>query len=94
MLNSFSQKTNGSVQMGENVMAKCVIPPKTIIVKCRECRTLYVPEREKDVVSEYWKEFEGFEPCPICGQKRNGYSNTIPLWKYNLIKLFRGGFRK
>lgn len=74
-------------------MAKCVIPPKTFIVKCYQCGTLYVPDMEKNDIDSFCG-FEGFEPCPTCGRKRNGFGDTIPLWRYNLIKLFRGGFRK
>jgi len=76
-------------------MAEYVIPPKTAIVKCHTCNTLYVPDRTKD--SKYtWSngEFKAFEPCPVCGSENNDYSDRIPLWEYNLIKLFRGGFTK
>ena len=75
-------------------MAKYVVPPKEIIAKCYRCGTMYVPDREKSEFDKYFKDFEGFEPCPVCGRKRNGFGDTIPLWRYNLIKFFRGGFRK
>ena len=75
-------------------MAKCVIPPKPIIVKCRRCGALYVPDMDKDEINDWSGRFIGFEPCPVCGRTRLGFEDTIPLWRYNLIKLFRGGFRK
>lgn len=69
-------------------MAKYIIPPKgETIVRCWNCGTLYVPEARL---------FEGssfFEKCPCCGYSANNWKNTIPLWKYNLIKLFRKGFK-
>lgn len=71
-------------------MADYVIPPKTVIVKCNGCKTMYVPDRSKD---RRWRpdgSFASFEKCPICGEDNNRYKDTIPLWKYNLIKLFRG----
>lgn len=74
-------------------MAKYVVPPKEIIVMCYGCRTMYVPDREKDLFT-YEGRFAGFEPCPVCGRNCNGFDRTIPLWRYNLIKFFRGGFRK
>ena len=72
-------------------MADYVIPPKAAIVKCRDCKTLYVPNRSKD---RHWvgRGFSSFEKCPTCGYEDNNYRNTIPLWKYNIIKWFRGGF--
>lgn len=75
-------------------MADYVIPPKTSIVKCARCSALYVPDRTKD---KWWsadQSFESFESCPLCGYSCNTFCNTIPLWKYNLIKFFRGGFKK
>ena len=62
-------------------MAKYVIK-KDIIVRCRRCKTLYVPEKMKSAF---------FEECPVCHAADNDWENTIPLWKYNLIKLFRMG---
>lgn len=74
-------------------MASYVIPPKTAIVKCRDCKALYVPDRSKD---RKWcgghHDFASFEKCPVCGCDDNRYCDVIPLWKYNLIKLLRGGF--
>lgn len=74
-------------------MANYVIPQRAVIVKCLNCKTLYVPDMTKNI---FWfnKEFKSFEKCPICGYEGNSYRQTIPLWKYNLIKLFRGGFRE
>lgn len=73
-------------------MADYVIPPKTTIVECGKCKTLYVPDLTK---SRLWsdKRFMAFEECPVCGHEYNKYDDVIPLWKYNLIKLFRGGFK-
>lgn len=70
-------------------MAKYVVPsPSTeIIIKCYRCKTLYVPEK---------KQFEGsafFEDCPVCGCSGNDYDNRISLWRYNLIKFWRGLFK-
>ena len=67
-------------------MAKYVVPSrKDVIVRCCRCKTLYVPEKMA---------FEGssfFEECPVCHASCNDWGDTIPLWKYNLIKLFRMG---
>ena len=74
-------------------MAQYVIPPKTAIVRCKACKALYVPDRTRD---RHWavdRGFASFEKCPVCGYEDNRYGNTIPLWRYNLIKLMRGGFR-
>ena len=70
-------------------MAKYVIPPNEVIVKCRECKALYVPDRSADK-SRPNDEFMSFENCPVCGCRRNDYRHTIPLWKYNLIRYWRG----
>lgn len=69
-------------------MAECVVPPNIAIVKCRECGALYVPDRKNDVHNHYGG-FNHFEMCPVCNSNRNNYSDTIPLWKYNLIRWFR-----
>lgn len=67
-------------------MAKYVVPPKDgIIIQCERCKTLYVPDVITDSVF--------FEKCPICNCPSNSMTDTIPLWKYNLIKLFREGFK-
>ena len=71
-------------------MADYVIQPKTVIVKCRGCKALYVPDRKND--RHAYGSFTWFEECPVCGGD-NDYRDVIPLWRYNLIKLFRGGFR-
>ena len=71
-------------------MAKYVVPPmgkENLIVKCYKCRTLYVPEPGRH---PYGRE-DCFEKCPICGAGANNWENVIPLWRYNLIKWFRGG---
>ena len=72
-------------------MADYVIPPRVAIVKCKGCKTLYVPDREKD---RHWvsRGFASFEKCPVCGYDNNDYSDTIPLWRYKLIRFFRGVF--
>lgn len=75
-------------------MADYVIPPKSVIVKCGNCKALYVPDRSKDRTWCPDHSFASFEKCPICGYKDNRYNNTIPLWRYNLIKFFRGGFKQ
>jgi len=68
-------------------MARYVVPPKyETIVKCRKCGTLYVP----DSTHASW---HTFEDCPHCGYYGNKKKDTIPLWKYNIIKWFRGGFK-
>ena len=68
-------------------MAKYIVPSKeTPIVLCYRCRTMYVPDEQK---SGSWF----YENCPICDYGSNDKSDTIPLWKYNLIKFFRGGFK-
>ena len=36
---------------------------------------------------------EVFEDCPHCGYYGNRKAQIIPLWKYNMIKWFRGGFK-
>ena len=72
-------------------MAKYVVPPRhETIIKCRKCRTMYVPDcghpKQGTVYSEW-------EECPYCGYYGNRKKDTIPLWKYNIIKWFRGGFK-
>ena len=68
-------------------MATNLVPPKgSCIVRCRQCRGMYVPETTKTNSGEVY-----FERCPFCGYSSNNYKNTIPLWKYNLIKFFRAG---
>ena len=76
-------------------MAKYVVPPtgkSVLLVKCYKCKTLYAPDKEKD--QDYIFSSRYFEECPVCGYPSNGWSEVIPLWKYNLIAFFRGGFRK
>ena len=68
-------------------MAKYIVPSKKeTIVLCYRCRTMYVPEKEK---SGSWF----YEDCPVCGYSANDKTDIIPLWKYNLIKFLRGGFK-
>ena len=70
-------------------MASHIVPPKCgegIIIKCYRCKTLYVP----NVNVHPHGDASCFEKCPICGAEYNDYKNIIPLWKYNLIKFFRG----
>ena len=73
-------------------MAEHVVPPKggdVIIIKCYRCKTLYVP----DIGKHPFGDEQYFECCPICGASCNNYKNIIPLWKYNLIKFFRGRWK-
>ena len=68
-------------------MAKYVVPSrKEIIIKCDNCKTLYVPDKKTYHVF--------YEKCPICGCATNSNIDRISLWHYNLIKWFRGGFKK
>lgn len=71
-------------------MADYVIPPRTAIVRCKSCKTLYVPDRTKDRKWSSDKTFASFEKCPVCGNDDNKWTNTIPLWMYNLIRWRRG----
>ena len=70
-------------------MAKYVVPPndknKVRIIKCGNCKTLYVPDSGPDP----WGFFEN---CPLCGSGSNAEFNLIPLWQYNLIRYWRGLF--
>ena len=71
-------------------MAKYVVPPmgsRPVIVKCRSCKTLYVPDKMQAVKDEY---DVYFEPCPVCGERYNRWNCVIPLWRYNLIRWLRG----
>jgi len=68
-------------------MAEFLVPPKgSCIIKCKRCKGLYVPET---IETSYGN--AKYEPCPFCGCEINTYKNTIPVWMYNLIKLFRSG---
>ena len=61
-----------------------VLPKNKPIIKCK-CGTMYV----SDKLNGSWA-----EPCPVCHCDVNHISFTkIPLWRYNLIKWFRGGFK-
>ena len=66
-------------------MADYLVPPKgSSMVKCNRCGGLYLPD--------IFKTRNGyFEPCPFCNDMFNTYKNTIPIWRYNLIKFFRSG---
>ena len=75
-------------------MAKFIVPPRKrkdeYLVKCYSCGCLYMTEfRQKERLTD-----GNFEPCPSCGYKHNTEGNCISLWRYNLIKFFRGGFDK
>ena len=75
-------------------MAKYIVASINLehpLVKCYRCKTLYEPEHAG---RKYGSSDIYYEKCPVCGYDDNNYTNVIPLWKYNLIKLFRGGFRK
>ena len=65
-------------------MAKYVVKPgkkHPLIVKCDSCGTMFVPEK----MNGYWT-----EPCPVCSNEIYAKYNRIPLWRYNLIRWFRG----
>ena len=75
-------------------MAKYVVKPRgVIILKCDRCKTMYAPEIQKNGMYYVNGRMADFEPCPMCGYENNRWRDVIPLWKYNLIKFFRGGFR-
>lgn len=70
-------------------MASHIVPPKdgiVAIVKCKNCATLYVP----DPKIHPFNDPDYFERCPMCRYAYDSRLSTIPLWKYNLIKFFRG----
>lgn len=72
-------------------MAQYVVPPrkkKLIIVKCWKCKTLYVPDQGVHPNNDSSK----YEFCPVCGTGQNDRHNVIPLWRYNLIRYWRGLF--
>lgn len=73
-------------------MAKYVVPPrggsKHVIIKCYSCGTMYVPDKNKHPYGD--KRY--YEACPICGTGVNSKENRISLWRYNLIKYWRGLF--
>ena len=67
-------------------MATALVPPKgSCIVECKNCCGVYLPSK----LPEYGK----FEACPFCGCKYNSLEDTIPVWRYNIIKWFRSGKR-
>ena len=71
-------------------MAKYVVPPKKVaLIKCWRCKTLYAPDPK--IHPGGWAKY--YEACPVCGTSMNTDENRISLWRYNLIKYFRGGFR-
>jgi hypothetical protein len=65
---------------------------KVVIVECPKCKTMYVPDREKDFHYGGSHGHFAFERCPTCKYDNVDFDDLIPLWKYNLIKWFRGGF--
>lgn len=68
-------------------MADFMVPPHgSCMIKCKGCKGLYMPES-----TNTWAGDTYFEKCPFCGCTSNTYKNTIPIWKYNLIKFFRSG---
>lgn len=71
-------------------MAKYIVGPKKKkdkerIVKCNNCGTMFVAEEN----NHGWS-----ENCPTCGSSIYIKWNHIPLWRYNLIKWLRGGFKE
>lgn len=75
-------------------MADYIVPPKRRkdipILKCYKCGALYVADTKKVPVMFSLR----YEKCPVCGFEQNDDEQRIPLWQYNLIKWFRGGFRE
>ena len=74
-------------------MAKYIVPPrekKMVLVKCWSCKTLYMPDHDVHPRGEKNK----YEQCPVCGTTMNDYQNVIPLWRYNLIRYWRGLFNR
>ena len=75
-------------------MAKYVVPPKKlkmeVLLKCYKCGCLYAPEGKQKGYLNY----TDYEDCPVCGYSHNSAEQAIPLWRYNIIKWFRGGFKK
>ena len=74
-------------------MAKYIVPPRSggnVIIKCNWCGTLYVPDKGKHPYNDPTY----FERCPTCGYSTNSKYQRIPLWKYNLIKYWRGLFNR
>lgn len=71
-------------------MARYVVPPKKmkreILLKCFKCGTLYCPDGQTLSLING----KSYEKCPVCGYEHNTDGQIIPLWKYNLIKYFRG----
>lgn len=68
-------------------MAEYLVPPKgSCIVRCKHCGGLYMPTSKTKYHSVIC-----FEECPFCGEVSNTIVNTIPVWKYNLLKFFRSG---
>ena len=69
-------------------MARYIVPPnmnnRPTIVKCGTCKTMFVVEQN----DQGWS-----EPCPYCHSSIYIKWHRIPLWRYNLIKWFRGGFK-
>ena len=68
-------------------MAEFLVPPHgSFIVRCHECKGLYMPQK---VIRTYGTNY--FERCPFCGSDTNTIKHTIPVWKYNLLRFFRCG---
>ena len=69
-------------------MAKYIVPKHVkkhpVLIKCYKCKSLYLPE-----MREKWGYYE---KCPVCGCSTNSESDAIPLWRYNLIRYWRGLF--
>lgn len=72
-------------------MAQYVVPPRkkrNVIIKCKECGTLYVPDKGNHPYGDP----SNFERCPTCNYGANKKEQIIPLWRYNLIRYWRGLF--
>lgn len=74
------QEMDGGFMMAGNVVSK--YKGGVFIIKCHYCKALYT-------TSEPLRYGMYFENCPICDASHNDMKNTIPLWKYNLIKTWR-----
>ena len=72
-------------------MAQYVVLPRqkrNVIIKCSECGTMYVPDKGKHPYGDT----SCFERCPACNYGANKKEQIIPLWRYNLIRYWRGLF--
>ena len=74
-------------------MAKYIVPPRNgavVLIKCKICGALYAADPKKHPYGTSWR----YECCPICNEDGNDNNCRIPLWKYNLIRYWRGLFNR